>query len=166
MSERISAGILLYRRASGRLEVLLGHPGGPSFATKDAGYWTIPKGEVEPGEALEAVARRELEEETGHAPGSVALVPLGQTRQKGGKLVHAWAAQGDVDPAVALSNTYVTEWPPASGQLVEVPEIDRVAWLAPDAARKLIKASQAIFVDRLEAYLDATKENEARSSHG
>jgi predicted NUDIX family NTP pyrophosphohydrolase len=153
MMERVSAGILLYRLASGRLEVLLGHPGRPASGTRGEGRWTIPKGEVEPGETLEDVARREFEEETGHALGSVPLVPLGQTRQGGGKLVHAWAAEGDVDPAHASSNTYVVEWPPASGRLVEVTEIDRVAWFAPDAARRVIKPGQEVFIDRLEASL-------------
>lgn len=153
MSERISAGILLYRRVGGRLEVLLAHPGGPRFAMRDAGYWTLPKGEVEPGEALEAVALREFEEETGHAVGSTELIPLGDTVQKGGKLVHAWAAEGDLDPDGAASNTFITEWPSGSGRLVEVPEIDRVAWFEPAAARVSIKAPQAVFIDRLEAHL-------------
>lgn len=153
MAERISAGILLFRRASGRLEVLLGHPGGPRFAARDEGYWSIPKGEFEPGEALEAVARREFEEETGHLLGSLELIPLGETIQKGGKLVHGWAAEGDLDPDLATSNTYVTEWPVGSGQLVEVPEIDRVAWFKPAAARASIKPTQVVFIDRLVAHL-------------
>jgi predicted NUDIX family NTP pyrophosphohydrolase len=153
MAERISAGILLFRRANGRLEVLLAHPGSPRFATRDAGYWSIPKGEVEPGETLEAVARREFEEETGHPLGSVELIPLGETIQKGGKVVHAWAAEGDLDPDAATSNTYVAEWPTGSGQLVETPEIDRVAWFEPAAARASIKASQVVFIDRLAAHL-------------
>ncbi len=155
MAERVSAGILLYRRAVGGLEVLLAHPGGPSFAAKDAGYWTIPKGEVEPGEALEAVARREFEEETGHPLGDAHLVPLGTTVQKGGKLVHAWAVEGDLDPDAARSNVFLTEWPRGSGLLVEAPEIDRVAWLTPAAARDSIKAPQAVFIVRLEARLAA-----------
>ena len=153
MAERISAGILLFRRAGGRPEVLLAHPGGPRFADRDAGCWSIPKGEVEPGETLEAVARREFEEETGHPLGSVELIPLGETIQKGGKLVHGWAAEGDLDPDGATSNTYVTEWPAGSGQLVEIPEIDRVAWFEPAAARVSIKASQVVFIDRLVARL-------------
>lgn len=153
MAERISAGILLFRRAGGRLEVLLAHPGGHRFAARDAGYWSIPKGEVEPGETLEAVAQREFEEETGHHLGSVELIPLGETIQKGGKVVHGWAAEGDLDPAGATSNTYVTEWPAGSGQLVEAPEIDRVAWFEPAAARVSIKASQVVFIDRLVARL-------------
>jgi predicted NUDIX family NTP pyrophosphohydrolase len=153
MTERISAGILLFRRTSGRLEVLLAHPGAPRFAARDAGYWSIPKGEVEPGETLEAVARREFEEETGHRLGPVELISLGETVQKGGKLVHGWAAEGDLDPDGATSNTYLTEWPAGSGRLVEAPEIDRVAWFEPAAARVSIKASQVVFIDRLVARL-------------
>jgi predicted NUDIX family NTP pyrophosphohydrolase len=151
MAERISAGILLFRWVSGRMEVLLAHPGGPRFETRDEGYWSIPKGEVEPGEALESVARREFEEETGHSLGAVELIPLGETIQKGGKIVHCWAAEGDVDPDHATSNTYETEWPRGTGRLVEVPEIDRVAWLEPAPARASIKASQVVFIDRLVA---------------
>jgi predicted NUDIX family NTP pyrophosphohydrolase len=161
--ERLSAGILLFRRSGGQLELLLAHPGGPRFATRDAGCWSIPKGEVEPGEALEAVAlkdmgleavaRREFEEETGHPLGAAELIPLGEIVQKGGKRVHAWAAEGDLDPDRATSNTFVTEWPPGSGQLVEVPEIDRVAWFGSAAARVRIKAAQIAFIDRLEARL-------------
>lgn len=151
--ERVSAGILLFRRVDGRLEVLLAHPGGPRFATRDEGYWSIPKGEVEPGEALEAVARREFEEETGHDLGAGGLVPLGDTVQKGGKIVHCWAAEGDLDPDAATSNTYLTEWPEGSGLRIEVPEIDRVAWFEPTAARLAVKAAQAVFIDRLVALL-------------
>ena len=153
MTERISAGILLFRRAGGGLEVLLAHPGGPRFEARDEGYWSIPKGEVEPGEALEAVARREFEEETGLALGSVELTSLGETIQKGGKVVHCWAVEGDLDPDLATSNTYVTEWPRGTGRLVEAPEIDRVAWFEPAAARASIKASQVVFIDRLVARL-------------
>jgi predicted NUDIX family NTP pyrophosphohydrolase len=153
MADRISAGILLFRRAGGRLEVLLAHPGGPYHATRDAGCWSIPKGETEPGEALEEVARREFEEETGHALGPATLIPLGETRQKGGKLVHAWAVEGDLDESAATSNTFTMEWPANSGRSIEVPEIDRVAWFAPLAAREAVKAAQAVFIDRLEAHL-------------
>lgn len=159
MSERISAGILLFRVVDGRLEVLLAHPGGPRFATRDEGYWSIPKGEVEPGEALEDVARREFEEETGHPLDAVDLLPLGEAVQKGGKLVHCWAAEGDLDPDRATSNTYLTEWPSGSGQFVEVPEIDRVAWFEQSAARVRIKAPQAAFIDRLVARLDIDRQS-------
>jgi predicted NUDIX family NTP pyrophosphohydrolase len=154
VTDRVSAGILLYRRPpGGGLELLLGHPGGPWFARKDAGAWSIPKGEVEPDEDLYAVARREFHEETGHAaPGGPAL-PLGTVRQKGGKLVHAWALEGDLDPAEAASNTFSMAWPPGSGTLVAFPEIDRVAWFGPEEARRRIKEAQAAFIDRLAASL-------------
>ena len=150
---RVSAGILLFRRTgSGGLEVLLGHPGGPSFARRDAGAWSIPKGEVEPGETLADVARREFEEETGH-PVVGELLPLGEVVQKGGKRVVAWAVEGDLDPATANSNTFPMEWPPGSGRILDVPELDRVAWFDPAEARLRIKDRQVPFIDRLEALL-------------
>ena len=150
---RVSAGVLLYRRSPGGLEVLLAHPGGPFFRAKDHGHWTIPKGEVEPDEPLEAVARREFAEETGQPVGPLALVPLGSIVQKGGKLVHAWAAEGDLDPVTAVSNTFTMPWPPGSGQVAVFPEIDRVAWFTPHEARTRIKGPQAPFIDRLEEHL-------------
>ena len=158
MSSRVSAGILLYRR-SGRttggvsLDVLLGHPGGPYSAGKDLGHWTIPKGEVEEGDDLLAVAYREFEEETGHAAPAGTPLPLDTTRQKGGKLVHAWALEGDLDPSAAHSNSFAMEWPPGSGTLREFPEIDRVEWFAADEARRRIKEAQDVFIDRLEEAL-------------
>jgi predicted NUDIX family NTP pyrophosphohydrolase len=143
----------------GSLEVLLGHPGGPFFANKGDGHWSIPKGEPDPGEDgddLRGVALREFEEETGHEAGPVdALVPLGEITQKGGKRVVAWAAEGDLDPATARSNLISMDWPPRSGRRLEFPEIDEVAWLSPDAARRRIKDSQVPFIDRLEAIVDA-----------
>jgi predicted NUDIX family NTP pyrophosphohydrolase len=146
-----SAGILLWRRRSGRLEVLLGHPGGPYWVAKDAGHWTIPKGEAEPGEDLLDVARREFAEETGRAlPAGAPVVPLGEIHQKSGKRVVGWAVQGDLDPAGAVSNTFEMEWPPGSGHLQAFPEIDRVAWFAPAEARVRLKAAQVPFLDRLE----------------
>ena len=154
---RVSAGILLYRRGEAGLEVLIAHPGGPYFAQKDAGHWSIPKGEVEGDEDLVAVARREFEEETG-TPLTTAeadLLGLGEIIQKGGKRVVAWAAEGDLDPATAHSNTFTIEWPPRSGREIEIPEIDRVAWCTPDEARRLLKDTQAPLVDRLEATLAA-----------
>lgn len=146
---RRSAGLLLYRRGPDGVEVLLAHPGGPLWARRDDGVWTIPKGEYEDGEAPPAVARREFEEETGHpAPDGVPL-DLGEIRQKGGKLVVAWGLEGDLDPAAATSNTFPLEWPPRSGRWITVPEIDRVEWFAPDEARRRIKDTQIPFIDRL-----------------
>ena len=150
-SGRTSAGILLWRRRADRVEVLLAHQGGPFWIKKDLGHWTIPKGEVEPGEELEAVARREFQEETGHEVGDVQLVELGQIRQKSGKLVLAWAVQGDLDPSTAVSNTYDMEWPPRSGRIQSFPEIDRVEWFDLDEARRKLKAAQVPFLDRLLA---------------
>ncbi len=144
-----SAGILLFRRRAGRLEVLLAHPGGPFWQMKDLGHWTIPKGEVEPGEDVLAVARREFAEETGHEAVGDALIPLGEIRQKSGKLVVAWALEGDLDPASARSNTFTMEWPPRSGRYQAFPEIDRVAWFEPAEARRRLKAAQIPFIDRL-----------------
>jgi predicted NUDIX family NTP pyrophosphohydrolase len=154
-SGRTSAGILLWRKREGCLEVLLAHQGGPLWAKKDLGHWTIPKGEVEPGEEFEAVARREFAEETGHdAPGQ-PLIDLGEIRQKSGKLVLGWAVEGDLDPSSAVSNTYEMEWPPHSGVMQAFPEIDRVEWFDLDEARRRLKAAQVPFLDRLQAALAA-----------
>jgi predicted NUDIX family NTP pyrophosphohydrolase len=153
MATRTSAGILLFRRGDGRLEVLLAHPGGPFFTKRDEGYWTIPKGEVDPGEELLDVARREFEEETGQAAPGGDPIELGRIVQKGGKVVHAWAIEGDLDPAEARSNTFVMIWPPRSGQEQEFAEIDRVAWFHPEEARRRLKPTQVPFVDRLEEAL-------------
>ena len=166
MAARVSAGVLLFRRTAGGFEVLLGHPGGPWFARKDAGHWSIPKGEVEPGEALEAVARREFEEETGHPVSDGPLWPLGQTVQKGGKIVHAWASEGDLDPAAASSNTFRMQWPPFTGRWIEIPEIDRVEWFDPAEARRRMKETQRVFVDRLEVLLVAGPPEVAAASGG
>jgi predicted NUDIX family NTP pyrophosphohydrolase len=149
---RTSAGILLWRRRGTRVEVLLGHPGSPYFARKDEGDWTVLKGEVDPGEELVAVARREFAEETGHPlEGNAPLVDLGDIRQRSGKVVFAWAVEGDLDPATAVSNTFEMEWPPRSGRVQAFPEIDRVAWFGLAEARVKIKDAQAPFLDRLEA---------------
>jgi predicted NUDIX family NTP pyrophosphohydrolase len=144
-----SAGLLLYRRVAGGVEVLLAHPGGPLWRTRDAGAWTIPKGEIEAGEEPQAVARREFREETGHeAPAGKAL-DLGDIRQKSGKVVVAWGCEGDLDPATAVSNTFPLEWPSGSGDYIDVPEIDRVEWFEPEEARRRLNPAQAPFVDRL-----------------
>ena len=153
MSSRTSAGIVLFRRAGGTLEVLLAHPGGPYFAARDEDVWSIPKGEVEPDETLYEVARREFEEETGHRPPDGPPIELGSIVQKGGKVVHGWALDGDLDPAAARSNTFSLQWPPRSGQTILVPEIDRVAWFDPAEARRRIKSTQIPLLERLEAAL-------------
>ncbi|HEY8018000.1 MAG TPA: NUDIX domain-containing protein [Actinomycetota bacterium] len=152
---RLSAGILLWRRRGGHIEVLLGHPGSPYWARKDEGDWTVLKGEVESGEELEAVARREFAEETGHPlPDDATLIELGDIRQRSGKVVFAWAVEGALDPADAVSNTFEMEWPPRSGRIQTFPEIDRVEWFRLKKARVKIKDAQAAFLDRLEASLD------------
>ena len=158
---RTSAGILLWRRQEGRVEVLLGHPGGPYFAGKDADHWTVLKGEVDPGEDLLAVARREFEEETGHPLPAGRTIELGEIRQKSGKRVLAWAVEGDLDTATAVSNSFEIEWPPRSGRMREFPEIDRVEWFGLHDAREKIKAAQAPFLDRLERTL-ADQHDQAR----
>jgi predicted NUDIX family NTP pyrophosphohydrolase len=150
---RRSAGLLLYRRRDGAVEVLLVHPGGPLWARRDAGAWSIPKGEVGEGEDPRAVALREFEEETGHPPPRGELVALGEVRQRGGKLVTAWAAAGDLDPAAITSNTFTLEWPPRSGRRRQFPEVDRAGWFDPATAREKLLAAQAELVDRLLAAL-------------
>ena len=148
----VSAGILLYRRSAAGLELLLAHPGGPFWARRDEGAWTIPKGLVDPGEDHLAAARREFAEETGVTLDGPFL-PLGAVRQKAGKVVHAWACEGDLDPAAIVSNTTSSEWPPRSGKWVTYPEVDRCAWLTPDRARIRINPAQAELIARLEAAL-------------
>jgi predicted NUDIX family NTP pyrophosphohydrolase len=157
MRSRVSAGLVLWRRGPAGIEVLLGHPGGPIFARRDAGYWSIPKGEVEAAEradgeaGLAAVARREFAEETGHPVPDGPLMALGSIVQKGGKEVHAWAAEGDLDPAAAHSNLFAMEWPPGSGGMGSFPELDRVEWFGLDEARRRVKETQIPLLDRLAA---------------
>lgn len=149
-----SAGILLYRENDGALEVLLVHPGGPFWASKDAGAWSIPKGEFEPGEDPRDAAFRELAEETGWRPNgkTFALEPI---RQAGGKTVHAWALEADVDPASLRSNTFSMEWPPRSGVKKAFPEVDRAGWFPMDTARQRILAGQIPLLDELEQKMNA-----------
>jgi predicted NUDIX family NTP pyrophosphohydrolase len=144
-----SAGILLYRLTDGAPEVLLVHPGGPFWARRDDGAWSIPKGEYDDAEDARACALREFEEETGTALSPPELIELGSVRQKGGKVVSAWAAEGDLDAEAVRSNTFTMEWPPRSGRTAEFPEIDRAAWFAPEAARTKLVQAQADFLDRL-----------------
>ncbi|HUY89797.1 MAG TPA: NUDIX domain-containing protein [Pirellulales bacterium] len=145
---KISAGILIYRIRDDNLEVLLVHPGGPLFRNKDEGAWSIPKGETDGEEDLLAVARRELAEETGLQPAGpfIALSPI---KQKGGKIVHAWACAGDCDPAQIKSNTFSIEWPPKSGRQQEFPEIDRAEFFDLATAKEKINPAQAAFLDEL-----------------
>jgi predicted NUDIX family NTP pyrophosphohydrolase len=148
-----SAGILLYRQRTGAPEVLLVHPGGPLWAKKDLGAWSIPKGEYDEGEDPRACALREFEEELGVAPPSDLPGDLGSTRQAGGKLVQACAAEGDLDPAEVKSNTFTLEWPPRSGVVREFPEVDRAQWFELAEARDRINPAQAVFLDRLSELL-------------
>ena len=146
---QVSGGILLYRLVDDKLQVLIAHPGGPFFANRDVGHWTIPKGEADGDEELTAVARREFEEETGHpAPDGDAL-DLGSIVQKGGKVVFAWALEGDLDPETAASNTFEMVWPPGSGSVRTFPEIDRVEWFDIDEAKRRVKPTQIPLIDRL-----------------
>ena len=153
---RTSAGILLYRHREGILEVLLVHPGGPFFGRKDLGNWSIPKGEVDQGDPdFEQTARREFLEEVGQTVPPGRLIDLGSIRQKGGKIVYAWAAEGDIDPATMSSNMIEFEWPPFSGKRKSIPEIDRWVYFGPDDARAHIKETQRPLLDRLDAALSA-----------
>jgi predicted NUDIX family NTP pyrophosphohydrolase len=148
----VSAGLLLFRRRDGALELFLAHPGGPFWAHRDDGAWTIPKGALNADEALLDAARREFEEETGLRP-TGPFLPLGSIRQKAGKTVHAWAWEGDADPARVTSNSTRTEWPRGSGQWLTFPEVDRCAWFDPATARVKLNTAQAELVERLEAVL-------------
>lgn len=155
-----SSGILLYRRGASGLEVLLAHPGGPYWQRQDYGSWSVPKGLAEAGESPEAVAAREFAEETGSELVNVALDPgrppvdLGEVSLKSGKVIHAWAVEGDLDPALSSSNEIEIEWPPRTGRRLLIPEVDRVAWFGLDEARKRAHPAQAAFVDRLEIQLE------------
>ena len=144
----------MYRRLPRNLEVFLVHPGGPFFAKKDEGTWTIPKGEYLDGELPLEAAKREFQEETGF-PVPETFLDLGSIKQAGGKIVAAWAFEGDCDPAKMISNTCEMEWPPRSGRLIEVPEADRGAWFLIDEAKERIKSTQIPLLDRLAKALDS-----------
>jgi len=152
--KKLSAGILLYRVSGGRLSVLLVHPGGPFWAKKDLGAWSIPKGEYEEGQDPREAALRELGEETGLALDDIDLVPLDAVRQKSGKVVTAWAAEHDFDVATLVSNTFEMEWPKGTPPR-EFPEVDRAQWFPPHEARRKVVAAQAEFIERLIAKLRA-----------
>src|SRR4051794_16278872 len=151
MTSKHSAGILLFRRGGGEVEFLLVHPGGPFWAKKDAGAWSIPKGQIEDEEEPRACAVRELEEELGAAPtlDPEGLLELGSIKQKAGKVVEAWAAEADFDTAALASNAFEMEWPPRSGSRQEFPEVDRAEWFDLETAREKILPAQAEFLDRL-----------------
>lgn len=148
-----SAGILMYKHEDGELRVLLVHPGGPLFAKRDLGWWTIPKGEFIDGEEPIAAAVRELWEETGAEVDAAQLAELGSVRQKSGKVVSAWSVEADFDVTRLESNTFELEWPPHSGKVREFPEVDRGEWFSVQEARAKINAAQAAFLDRLQALL-------------
>jgi len=150
----VSAGLLLFRRPRGELEVFLAHPGAPFWEGRDLGAWTIPKGLVENGEDPLAAAVREFGEETGIRP-QEPFVALGSVRQKAGKVVHAWAWEGEADPRVVRSNSMRAEWPRGSGRWLTFPEVDRCEWFDPRVAREKINAAQAELIYRLEALLDS-----------
>jgi len=152
---RRSAGIVLHRDRGGTREALLVHPGGPAWSRRDAGAWSIPKGEYGPGEDPLAAARREFEEELGAAAPAGEPVDLGEIRQKSGKLVRAWALGGDLDAAAIHSNSFSMEWPPRSGRWQEFPEVDRAQWFGMAEAREKINPAQAELLDRLEQALSA-----------
>jgi predicted NUDIX family NTP pyrophosphohydrolase len=147
--------VLLYRRSGAGVQVLIGHMGGPFWARKDDAAWSIPKGEYGPGEDASTVALREFEEETGSPVPASDLVPLGEIRQSGGKVLTAWAAEGDLDADATTSNTFELEWPPRSGRVQEFPEIDRAAWFGVEEARTRLVAGQVGFLDRLVERLSA-----------
>jgi len=157
----LSAGLLLFRRTSrDEIEIFLAHPGGPFWAKRDAGAWTIPKGVPHEGEELLGTARREFHEETGirlNGP----FIELGSVRQKAGKIVHAWACEGDADPATVHSNSMPFEWPPRSGRWITVPEIDRCEWFDVATSRVRINSAQEEFIDRLVQWLRAPQSSGA-----
>lgn len=144
-----SAGILLTRVRGGTLEFFLVHPGGPFWANKDIGAWSIPKGELDAGEEPEACARREFREETGIDLGPIPLVPLGEVVQRSGKRVITFAGEADVDPAGVTSNTIFVDWPPRSGRSLEVPEVDRAGWFDAASAREKLNPAQIALIDRV-----------------
>lgn len=155
MPRKQAAGLLLFRGVVGALEVLLVHPGGPLWARKDEGAWSIPKGEVEPDEEALAAARREVEEETGARP-SGTFIALSPVRQTGGKIVHVWAIESDFDPASLKSNLFEMEWPPKSGNRRSFPEVDRAAWFDLETAGRKILPSQAVVLQHLQERLTET----------
>jgi predicted NUDIX family NTP pyrophosphohydrolase len=152
MPKRTSAGLLMYRIRDGQLQVLIVHPGGPFWAKKDAGSWSIPKGEIETGEEEFAAAQREFQEETGVVPAG-PFIDIGEITQKSGKRVRAWAFEGDCDSAAIVSNTFSMEWPPRSGRMQSFPEIDRAEFVDASTARRKLNLAECDFVERLQKAL-------------
>ncbi|MEE1754739.1 NUDIX domain-containing protein [Streptomyces sp. SP18CS02] len=153
MTVKRSAGLLLFRTSNGRVEVLIAHMGGPFWAARDEGAWSIPKGEYEPDETPEAAARREFVEELGLPAPDGERIPLGDIRQANGKIVTAWAVEADLDPEQMVPGTFTMEWPRGSGVSREFPEVDRAAWFAPEEAAPRLVAGQQVFLERLEEYV-------------
>lgn len=149
-----SAGLLLYRKHGGELEVFLVHPGGPFWAKKDEAAWSVPKGELASDEDPLLAAQREFREETGHSV-TGPFIPLGSVKQSGGKTVHVWAVEGECDPALIVSNTFEMEWPPRSGKRATFPEVDRADWFTLTVAAKKLHKGQVEFLTRLEKLLGA-----------
>ena len=165
---KISAGILMYRYQNGMLQVLIVHPGGPFWASKDLGAWSIPKGLIDPGEDPCETAQREFREETGCIVQN-HFIPLSPVKMKSGKMVHAWAVEGDCDPSAIKSNTFTMEWPPGSGRQQEFPEVDKAAWFEVEDAKKKINQGQVGLLDELQHFLSEKggKRNlKAWSTHG
>ena len=147
---KLSAGLLLFRRTDDGVEVLIAHPGGPIWSRRDAGAWSLPKGATEDHETdLLETARREFHEETGHRAPDGEVMDLGEVRMRSGKVVRGYAVEGELDPATLRSMQVEIEWPPRSGRVIRVPEIDRVVWAHPAEARRRLNPAQAAFVDRL-----------------
>ena len=151
---KLSSGLLLYRRVGDGIQVLIAHPGGPIWSRRDMGAWSLPKGALMDGtEDLISGARREFEEETGHRPPDGEAMDLGEVRMRSGKVVHGFAMEGDLDPATLHSMRVQVEWPPKTGRMISVPEIDRLLWAGPTEARRRLNPAQAAFIDRLLAIL-------------
>ncbi|AXG76440.1 NUDIX domain-containing protein [Streptomyces paludis] len=165
MSGKRSAGLLVHRAGDTGTEVLLGHMGGPFWAGRHAAAWSVPKGEYGPGETPEAAARREFREELGLEPPEGPWIPLGESRQRGGKTVTVWAVEGDLDPARVVPGTFTLEWPRGSGVLRDFPELDRVGWFPLADAVEPLVAGQRVFLERLDSFI-ATGRRPSAAGHG